>query len=321
MTRPAAISSLLQAVAIMATGKFLFAVQDVIIKEMSGGYPVHQIMAIRGSVAIPLLLLLIHFRGGLGSLRQHRATLHLLRGCLMLIAFMCFYVALAGTSLTVATALFFTAPFFITLLSIPLLGEQVGLRRFVSIAIGFAGVLVVLRPSTANFSYYDLLPIVSAFFYSCCQLMVRVAKMTEPPAVMSLYASIAFVVLGSLCGLGLSTIEAAPDAGVSTQFLLRAWALPNSADLLLLTLTGLTSALGFMCSSNAYQREQASRIAPFEYVMIVWVTLLAYLVWSELPDAMTLLGVAMIVGSGIYVIRREADIEAKPIAYSGLTRR
>ena len=314
-------NNLLQAVAIMTAGKFLFAVQDVIIKEMSSGYPVHQIMAIRGSVAIPLLLLLIHFRGGLGSLRQHRPALHLLRGCLMLIAFMCFYVALAGTSLTTATALFFTAPFFITLLSIPLLGEQVGLSRFVSIVVGFIGVLVVLRPSTASFSCYNLLPIVAAFFYAGCQLMVRVAKMTEPPAVMSLYASIAFVVLGSLCGLVLSTIEAAPGAGVSTRFLLRAWALPDAADLLLLTLTGLTSALGFMCSSNAYQREQASRIAPFEYVMIVWVTLLAYLVWSELPDAMTLLGVTMIVSSGIYVIHREASIEAKPIAYSGLTRR
>ena len=111
---------------------------------MSDGYPVHQIMAIRGSVAIPLLLL-IHFRGGLGSLRQHRPTLHLLRGSLMLIAFMCVYVVLAGTSLTTATALFFTAPFFITLLSIPLLGEQIGLRRFVGIAIGFSGVGALSR--------------------------------------------------------------------------------------------------------------------------------------------------------------------------------
>ena len=314
-------SSLLQAVAIMALGKFLFAIQDVIIKEMSGGYPVHQVLVIRGAVAVPLLLLLIHFRGGLGILRRHRPIPHLLRGSLMLIAFMCFYVALAGTSLTTATALFFTAPFFITLLSIPLLGEQVGLRRFVSIAIGFAGVLVVLRPSTSSFSYYDLLPILAAFFYSCCQLMVRVLKMTDPPAIMSFYASIAFVVLGGLCGLALSTITAVPDADVSTRFLLRAWSMPDAIDTVLLALTGLTSALGFMCSSSAYQREPASHIAPFEYVMIIWVTLLAYLVWSELPDAMTLLGIAMIVGSGMYVIRREARIEQKPIAYSGLIRR
>ena len=90
---------------------------------------------------------------------------------------------------------------------------------------------------------------------------------------------------------------------------------------MLLMLTGLTSALGFMCSSNAYQREQASRVAPFEYVMIIWVTLLSYLIWSEVPDPLTLFGVSMIIGSGIYLLRREAKIEARPIAYSGLTRR
>jgi S-adenosylmethionine uptake transporter len=314
-------SSLLQAVAIMAAGKFLFAIQDVIIKEMSGAFPVHQIMTIRGLVAIPLLLILIHFTGGLGILRHHRAALHLVRGSLMLVAFMCFYVALAGTSLTSATALFFTAPFFITLLSIPLLGEQVGPRRFISIAIGFVGVLIVLRPDTGSFSYYNLLPIVAAFFYACCQLMVRVARMTEPPAIMSLYASIAFVVLGGLSGLVLSTTEPSLDADVSTLFLMRAWSLPGGFDLMLLMLTGLTSALGFMCSSNAYQREQASRVAPFEYVMIIWVTLLSYLIWSEVPDLPTLFGVSMIIGSGIYVLRREAKIEARPIAYSGLTRR
>ena len=187
--------------------------------------------------------------------------------------------------------------------------------------LGFIGVLIVLRPSTDSFSYYDLLPILAAFFYACCQLMVRVAKMTEPPALMSLYASIVFVVLGGISGFGLSLIDVAPDAGASTQFLLREWAMPGGFDLLLLTLTGLTSALGFMFSSSAYQREQASRIAPFEYVMIIWVTLLSYLIWAELPDAPTLLGIGLIVGSGIYVIRREGRVEAKPIAWSGLTRR
>ncbi|MCP4874205.1 MAG: DMT family transporter [Gammaproteobacteria bacterium] len=317
----ATMSSLLQAVAILAAGKFLFAIQDVIIKEMSGAYPVHLILTIRGLVAVPLLLILIHFTRGLGTLRHHHPGLHLLRGVIMLAAFMCFYVALAGTSLTVATALFFTAPFFITLMSIPLLGEKVGLRRIVSILVGFCGVLIVLRPNTESFNLYSLLPIVAAFFYACCQLMVRVAKMTDPPAVMSLYASVIFAALGGLTALLLSNIEPAPGASVSTQFLLMAWSMPGSYDLLVLALTGLTSALGFMCSSNAYQREQASNIAAFEYIMIVWVTLLSYLVWQEVPDPASLIGIAMIVVSGIYVLRREAKIELKPIAYSGLTRR
>lgn len=313
--------SLLLAVAIMASGKLLFAIQDAIIKEMSGGYPVHQILTIRGLVAVPLLLVLIHFTHGIGILRHHHPGLHLARGALMLAAFMSFYIALAGTSLTVATALFFTAPYFITLLSIPLLGEKVGLRRFVSITIGFVGVLIVLRPDTESFNFFSLLPVVAAFFYACCQLMVRAAKMTDPPAVMSLYASVAFVLLGSLAGLLLSGIHPAQDAGISARFLLRAWSMPDGFDLALLMLTGLTSALGFMCTSNAYQRQPASHIAPFEYVMIVWVTLLSYLIWSEVPDLPGIFGIALIISSGIYVLRREAKVEARPIAYSGLTRR
>ena len=103
--------------------------------------------------------------------------------------------------------------------------------------------------------------------------------------------------------------------------MLRAWSLPDPGDALLLMLTGLTSALGFMCTSNAYQREQASRISPFEYVMIIWVILLSYLIWSEVPDAQTLLGVTMIIGSGIYVIRREGRRTPAPLAGDGLTRR
>ena len=249
------------------------------------------------------------------------ARIFTVMGTLMLAAFMSFYIALASTSLTIATALFFTAPFFITLLSIPLLGEKVGLRRFVSITIGFVGVLIVLRPDTGSFNFYSLLPIVAAFFYACCQLMVRVAKMTDPPAVMSLYASVAFVLLGGLTGLLLTGIEPAQDAGVSVRFLLRAWSRPDTLDLVLLLLTGLTSALGFMCTSNAYQRQPASHIAPFEYIMIVWVTLLSYLIWSEVPDLPGMSGIVLIIGSGIYVLRREAKVEARPIAYSGLTRR
>ena len=321
MNATGTVSSLLWAVAVMSAGKLLFAVQDVIIKQMSGDFALYQIMVVRGLAAIPLLLLLIHFTAGLASLRQHRPWLHLLRGALMLTAFTCFYAALAGTSLTTATVLFFTAPFFISLLSIPLLGERVGLRRFVGIGIGFAGVLVVLRPDTGSFGWYELLPVIAAFFYACCQIMVRVARMTDPPAIMSLYASITFAVLGALTSLLLELIEAPADAGVSMQFLLRDWAMPGWSDGILMALTGVTSALGFMCTSNAYQRQQASRISPFEYVMIVWIVLLSYLVWSEVPDGYTLLGTAMIIGSGIYVIRREARVEPEPVAWDGLTRR
>jgi S-adenosylmethionine uptake transporter len=313
--------SLLQAVAIMASGKLLFAIQDVIIKEMSGAYPIHQIMTIRGLVAIVLLLILIHFSLRLAALKMHHPGYHLLRGLLMFIAFMAFYIALAEISLTTATALFFTAPFFITLLSIPMLGERVGIRRFISILAGFIGVLIVLRPDTEQFSLIALLPIMAAFFYALCQVLVRYARMTAPASIMSLYASIAFALLAPIMGWILSGSQPMQGMAPSEKTMLLPWSLPGSFDMMLLTFTGVTSALGFMFMSYAYKHAQASRLAPFEYVMIVWVTVLSYLVWAEVPDLATMTGITIIILSGIYVLRREEASGDKPIAYTGLERR
>jgi len=319
------LSNLWQAIGFLASSKLLFAFQDVIIKEMSGGYPVHQIMVIRGLVAVPLILLIIHFSRGLGIIKGCKAGFHMFRGALMFTAFLAFYVALAEISLTVTTALFFTAPFFITLLSIPLLGEKVGMRRFVSIIIGFIGVLIVLRPDTSangvSVGLMGLLPIVAAFFYALCQLMVRVGKNSDPVSVMTLYASVTFILLGGIVGLILSFVEPAADAPLSTRFLLQHWALPQSWDWLFLLLTGVTSGIGFMLSSSAYRVEEASKVAPFEYVMMIWVVILSYLVWSEIPDLYTVLGVLIIVSSGVYVLKREKTVHAKSAAYSGLSRR
>ena len=312
---------LFQAVGFLSAGKLLFALQDVIIKEMSGAYPVHQIIVIRGLLAIPLILMIIHFSRGLSVIKGCRAGFHLFRGVLMFTAFTTFYLALSEISLTIATALFFTAPFFITLLSIPLLGEQVGVRRFMSIIVGFIGVVIVLRPDVNGFGLMGVLPIVAALFYACCQLMVRVGNNKDPVSVMTLYASIVFAVLGSVMGLVFYYFEPASGADASTSFLLQAWSLPQSWDWLFLIFTGVTSGIGFMLSSSAYRTEEASKVAPFEYIMMLWVVILSYLVWSEIPDPLTCLGVVIIVSSGVYVLRREKTVHAKSAAFAGLTRR
>jgi drug/metabolite transporter (DMT)-like permease len=188
-------------------------------------------------------------------------------------------------------------------------------------AAGFVGVLMVLRPDTDHFSLISLLPIASACFYAFCQILVRYARITTPASIMSLYASIAFVVMGPIAGLFLLSFAPETTNSASGKALYTLWSMPQIQDLLLLLLTGVTSAFGFMCSSKAYQHEQASRIAPFEYVMIIWVTLLSYLVWSEVPDLPTFLGVLIIIMSGIYVLRREGVNESRPIAHTGLSRR
>ncbi len=312
---------LLQAVAVMAFGKLLFALQDAIIKEMSADYPIHEIMSIRGWIAIPILLLLIHFSVRLDALRRHHPGFHLLRGLLMFTAFTAFYPGLTEISLTTATALFFTAPFFITLLSVPLLGEKVGPRRIAGIVAGFIGVIIVLRPDTAEFNRIALLPVIAAFFYALCQVIVRYARLAAPPSIMSLYASLTFAVLAPLAGLLFASLEAGEPAAPSARALYLSWSMPQGMDFLLLTFTGLTSALGFMFMSRAYQSAEASQLAPFEYVMIVWVTLLSYLIWSEIPDWPTITGIAVIIASGIYVLRRERAGKNHPAALAGLARR
>jgi S-adenosylmethionine uptake transporter len=317
----AATAPLLQAVAIMASGKLLFAIQDAIIKQMSDAYPIHQIMTIRGLVAILLLLILIHFSVRLSALKMHHPGYHLLRGLLMFTAFMAFYIALAEISLTTATALFFTAPFFITLLSIPMLGERVGLRRFAGILSGFIGVLIVLRPDGEQFNLIALLPVLAAFLYSLCQVLVRYARLTAPASIMSLYASITFALLAPVMGWLLAGADPLQASTASEKTMLLPWSLPGSFDMMLLTFTGVTSALGFMFMSYAYKHAQASRLAPFEYVMIIWVTILSYLLWDEIPDMATISGIAIIIVSGIYVLRREQKSGDKPLAHTGLTRR
>ena len=312
---------LLRAIAIMALGKLLFAIQDAIIKELGGSYPMHEIMSVRGLVAIPILLLLIHFTIGLKSIRRHRPGYHLLRGLLMFTAFMAFYVGLTEISLTTATALFFTAPFFITLLSIPMLGERVGARRIIGIFAGFAGVLLVLRPIGDDFNAVSLLPIAAALFYALCQVLVRFARLTAPASIMSLYAAFTFAALAPLAGLAFALAPPVQAQTPSALALYLPWSLPGGLDLMMLAFTGLTSALGFMFVSSAYQAAEASQLAPFEYIMIVWVTLLSYLIWGEVPDFLTACGILVIILSGIYIMRREDKHRHKPIAYTGLTRR
>ena len=301
------------AIVLMASAKLLFAIQDVIIKEMSDGYAVHQIVVIRGLVAIPLMLLVLHFYGGLGLLKKCQTGFHLLRGLFMFIAFMCFYLALAQVSLLIVTALFFTAPFFISLLSVPLLGERVGIRRIVAVAVGFIGVLIVLRPETSGFSWAMLLPIIAAIFYAIGQLMVRMTKANDPVSIMTLYSNLVTVVLGCLMGLLVpwlagshyGELSAFPSNDPVMAFLVRDWRIPDSGDWILLIMTGVTTAFGYLMSSNAYRQAEASRIAGFEYVMVIWVVVLSYLVWGEIPDVYSILGISVIIASGLYVMARE----------------
>ena len=286
-------------------------INDMLIKLLSGDYPLHQIVFLRSVIGIVFSLALVQLEGGFGILRTDKPLLHLLRGLLMVVANLSFFAALAVLPLADATALFFVAPLFITLLSIPILGEKVGIRRISAVLVGFAGVLVMQQPWASEGlgtgeRIVLLLPVLAAFTYALCQIMARRLGATAKASAMAVYIQGTFILvsLGFWAVAGDGRYAVGVD-NASLQFLLRARRWPNEGDaLLFLALGALSGVIGYSIS-QAYRLAQPATEAPFEYIAMPLAVLWGWLLWDYLPSAQILVGITLIMGAGLYVFLRE----------------
>ncbi|MGE4247566.1 MAG: DMT family transporter, partial [Parvibaculaceae bacterium] len=196
--QPAAISAQLRGMACIVAGVAIFSVQDLVIKLLSGDYPLHQAMTIRSLTATPLLLLLVLYEVGWNGVIARRPGALLLRGVVMFCAYTGYYLGLAAMPIATCIALFFTAPLFITILSIPLLGERAGPRRWAAVLFGFTGMLVMLRPDSDVFIWTSLLPVFAALCYGLSQIMARRLGTFDRASVMALYGNGVFLIGGLL---------------------------------------------------------------------------------------------------------------------------
>ncbi len=301
----------------LCAGLFIFSFQDIIIKHLSGDFPVHELVFVRGLVATPLLLLLVHYDSGFGSLRTDHAWMHISRSFLMFCSYLFYYLAIAAIPITTAISLFFVAPLFITALAVPFLGERVGYRRWLGVGAGFIGVLIMLRPGLGVVEPAALLALSSAFTYSCAQLLARRLGMTDSASTMAFYAAMVFTYIGGLMGFVIHLTGFAPSDHPSLDFLLKPWRMPGGLEFAMLLTIGVISAVGFYLLSQAYRVGAANAVAPFEYTSMLWAVMLTYMVWGAIPDWYTLLGAAFIVSAGIYVLRRERLRVRKPLAAKG----
>ncbi len=314
-------ASFLWAATLLISSKFIFSFQDVIIKLLSGTFPVHQLVFVRGVIGLPILLLFVHFDGGLRTLKTKRPWFHFLRGSAMFGAFIFYYLAISKIALTTGIALFFTAPLFITALTIPVLGEKVGPRRWAGVACGFLGVLIMLRPGMAGFEPAALLALASAFFYAASQVAARKAGATESATVMSFYANMAYIVVGAAMWFVFGLVD--PPAGADSPvlaFLTRPWATPTLLEAAMMGIIGVIAAIGFSIGTQAYRLGEANRRAPVEYTTLIWATILSAIVWSQVPDVYTLAGATVIMAAGIFVLRREHSVQKKPFSKRGIFR-
>lgn len=313
-------------IALVVFGMAFISVNDMLVKQLSDSYPLHQMVFLRSAVAIVFSLTVLQFEGGFAALKTRQIGLHALRCLCIVMANMAFFVGLAAVPLADATALFFVAPLFITLLSIPFLGEKVGVRRIVAVLVGLAGVLVMLRPGVetpdaAPDRLILLLPVAAAFAYACMQILTRRLGAASTASAMSVYIQATFILVGlgfwAVAGDG-RYAEGLEDE--SLIFLLRAWTWPTDADWRLFLLLGAMSGMIGYCLSQAYRSADAATIAPFEYIAMPFAIFWGWSAFGDLPDIWVIAGATLIVGSGVYVFLRERK-RARPVASRGPTRR
>lgn len=299
-------------IAAILVGMLAISLQDSLIKLVSDRYPLHEIVLSRAVLAIALTLVIVHFEGGLAMLRTRRLGTHLVRAALIVIANMCFFLSLAVLPLAEAVALFFVAPLFITALSVPILKEKVGPWRWGAVVFGLAGVIVMVRPGGDVFEPASLLPVGAAFAYACMQMLTRRLGATEKASTMAFFIHFTFIIASVGMGLVAGDGKYAGDNHPSLEFLLRAWSWPEG-DIHIFIGCGLLVTVGGYMLSQAYRLAEANLIAPFEYIGMPLAVFWGALLFDELPDRTAMIGISLIVSSGLFVFYRET-VRGKPLA-------
>ncbi|TMV10308.1 DMT family transporter [Ruegeria sediminis] len=306
-------------IAFIVAGMVAISINDMLIKQLSGDYPLHQMVFMRSSIGIVLSLFLVQVEGGVSLLRTRHPVLHTVRCLLVVISNMTFFVALAAAPLADVTALFFAAPLFITVLSIPILGEKVGPMRIGAVVVGFAGVIIMQSPweggtSIAADRIVLMLPVLSALTYALNQLMTRKLGATTKASALAVYIQGMFILvsIGFYLVAGDGRFAEGTD-NPSLNFLLRAWTWPAEGDWPYFIWLGLNSGIVGYCLAQAYRVADAATVAPFEYVGLPLAVFWGWLVWGELPAPVVWLGISMIMGAGLFVFLREQQ-KARKIA-------
>lgn len=295
-------------------GMLCISINDLFVKQFSKNYPLHEIIFIRSLIAILFTLLLVKSEGGLKILKTQQPIQHALRAVAIFLCNMIFFSAIATLPLATATALFFVAPIFITLLSIPLLGEKVGIRRLLAVIIGFLGVFIMMKPNTWSMSdippFIYFLPVIAAVLYALMQIMTRKLSKSSKPAALAFYIQLAFVIFSLIFGLIFGDGKLADvSPNTSLQFILKGWTFPKTSDLPYFFALGFLAAGVSYFMSKAYSTAAAASVAPFEYVLLPLSIFWGWTFFGDIPDLYILTGIIFVVGSGFYVLIREKKKE------------
>ncbi len=271
----------------MVTAVALFSLMDAQLKLLSEHYPPLQVAFLRGLLSVPFVVLPVLVRGHAARLRPVNVGLHLLRGVLAVAMLTSFVYAVRETSITATYSIFMCAPLVVAALSVPMLGEKVARAQWAAIAVGLAGVLLMLRPGGSRWGMAgSLAAVIAVATYAVSVITLRRLAQTDTTESMVF----SFAVLLSI-GAGVLAVPG--------------WTALDWSDWPLFVGVGFTGAIAQGFITNAFRHAPAAVVAPFEYTALVWGVILDWAVWHVLPGGVTLAGGSIVIAAGLYIIHRE----------------
>ncbi|HET9663954.1 MAG TPA: DMT family transporter [Burkholderiales bacterium] len=281
-------ASSLRGIAAMTAAAGLLTLNDAVSKHLTEHYPIGQVIALRQAAAFLIVLPYAWAYTGLGALRSVNHGGQLLRGILFIGSTVFTVTSLSVLPLSFVTIMLFSSPLFVALMSAPMLGERVSPQQWIAIAVGFAGVLLIVRPAGGVFAWVMLLPVLAAFTNGARDALTRRIARTDSSISMLLWSGVA-VMLAGLCTLpfGWNPVDLA-GAG---------WFLA----------AGLFNAVAHFLAIEAFRLGNAAVVAPFRYTGLLWAMFIGFIIWREVPDAWMLAGAAVVVCAGVYMLRYGAS--------------
>jgi len=273
-------------IALLLTATVLFSVMTVLVKWFGAIYGTIAVFFCRAFFALIPVLPLMMRHGLTNAMRSARPGAHAFRCAVGVFGMALNFYALTVLPLADVVAIGFTVPMFSTALSIPLLGEKVGVRRWSAVVVGFLGVLLIVRPGFGGSSALTLIPLAGAMFNAVSLIWVRKLTATERSETIVFY----FMLTSAVIGGALLPLH---------------WSPPTVSDLALLVLMGLLGGIAQVMHTTAFRNAPVAVLAPFEYTAMLWAVIAGYLVWGNLPTWWTGAGTGLIVASGLYILHRE----------------
>jgi drug/metabolite transporter (DMT)-like permease len=275
----------LAGIGLMLAGIAMFSVNDALGKWLLVNYSVGELLLIRSAAALLLLGPFIRNSGTAAFVTAPQPALQIARIVLSALETAMFFWAVSYLPLADTVTFYLAGPIYVTALSVFLLGETVGWRRWSAVMVGFVGVVLALRPSAASFTLPALIALGGSIFFAILMITTRMLRKT-PDTVLISAQIVATLLFGAV-------------------FAPLGWVTPSLRDFLLLSLFGVVSIVALACVNRSLKLAPASVVVPYQYTMIIWAVMLGYMVFGDVPDLLTLAGAAIIIAAGLYIFWRE----------------